>query len=144
MEFPVVSAGNTIGNCTVLEDGLYWNIYCVCKCHTGKIERLFCGSRNLGVLLPEADQLVMHRRISRASVPEIPPANGVFSLEPMPLPVPWEGELAGVKCGGFLLGEELLFPYDETKPCPCEPLFCFFEIRDGFWRIAAEKTKTAD
>lgn len=144
MEFPVISGEQIVGNCTVTEDGLYWIITCACRCRSGEIVRLYCGSRNLGVLVPERGQMMMHRRLSKASTPEVPPVNGVFSLEPMELPVPWEGELEGIHCQGFLLGQTLLFPYEKEKPCPCEPMFCFFEIRDGFWRIAAEKMKTAD
>ena len=144
MDFPVVSAGRTVGNCSVKEDNLYWELDCVCSCQNKKIDRLYCGSRNLGVLLPENDQLVLHRRISKSSVPEIPPITGVFSLEPIQGSIPWNGELAGIDCRGILLGDELLFPYEKTMPCPCEPLFCFFAIRDGFWRIPAEIVKTAD
>ena len=144
MDFPVVSAGRTVGNCSVKEDNLYWELDCICSCQIKKIERLYCGSRNLGVLLPENDRLVMKRKVSKSSAPEIPPFNGMFSLEPMQMTRPWDGKIAGIKCRGFLQGKDLLFPYDKTMPCPCEPLFCFFTIRDGYWRISAEIAKTAE
>ena len=146
MEFPVIAQGKTVGNCFLEDQGLYWQISCVCWLQSDRVERLYCCSDRVGVLMPQGRELVLNRRVSKASMPSIPPINGIFSLEPVILPQSWEGKLAGISCCGFQLGDELLFPYGAAAPCPCEPLFCFFEIRDGFWRlpayIAAELSRT--
>ena len=135
MDFPVIADGKIVGNCSLEEQGLYWQIRCTCQNYSDRVERLYCGSTKLGVLLLEETQLVLNRRVSKASMPMLPPVNGVFSLTPMEETYLWEGALAGILCSGFQAGQTLLFPYGADKPCPCEPLFCFFEIRDGFWRL---------
>lgn len=135
MEFPVVLDGVKVGNCVLEDQGLYWEINCRCRVLSDRVERLYCGGRRLGVLLPEGDRLVLRRRMSKISVPELPPQSGVLSLAPAEGPVPWKGTVLGYELEGFRLGNTILFPYDEAKPCPCEALFCFFEIRDGFWRL---------
>ena len=135
MEFPVVWNGKTVGNCVLEEAGLYWSIDCSCRLLSDRVGRLYCGPVRLGVLIREGDRLVLRRRVSKASVPQLPPRSGVLSLAPTEEPVPWQGEGLGYPMTGFRLGDTLLIPYDEAKPCPCEPLFCFFEIRDGFWQL---------
>lgn len=135
MEFPVVLEGQTVGNCCLEDLGLYWSVQCSCVVCSELVERLYCGTKRLGVLEREGDRLVLRRRVSKASMPELPPVNGVFSLRPSELPQPWEGRILDQRLSGFLVGEEVIIPYEPDKPCPCPPLFCFFEIRDGFWRI---------
>ena len=142
MEYPVIANETVVGNCTLEEDGLYWRITCRCRPRSDRVERLYCGPVKLGVLLLEENLLILKKRVSKASMPILPPESGVFSLDPMDAAVPWEGELAGVRCSGFRTGDTLLFPYDSRKPCPCEPLFCFFEIRDGFWRLRLDSKMT--
>ena len=129
MEFPVIHLGQTIGRCTVTEEGLYWRIQCECEILTDDVERLYCGGRRLGVLERRGRRLFCSRRVSKSSMPRFEEG---FSLSPNQN---WQGHLLGqwVQCQRE--GETLLFPYREAEPCPCEPLICFFEIRDGFWRL---------
>lgn len=135
MEYPIIFEGNTVGNCTLEQDGLYWQLQADCAPVSDRVERLYCGPDRLGVLLREGERFVLRRRVSRAAHPELPPVNGIFTLKPTETPVPWQGCILGIEQSGYRAGETLLFPYDEEKPCPCEPLFCFFEIKDGFWRL---------
>ena len=135
MEFPIVLDGKPVGCCTVEEQGLYWYLQAECQVLSDRVERLYCGQTRLGVLEREGDRLCLRRRLSRKAVPELPPRNGVLTLKPVQQPELWEGEVLGHKLKGLCVGKELLFPYDPNGPCPCEPLFCFFEIRDGFWRL---------
>lgn len=135
MEFPVILDEKTVGTCVLEEAGLYWMVQARCALLSDRVERLYSGIRRIGVLEREGDSLVLRRRISRSSCPELPPKNGVFSLRPMETAQPWSGAVLGQELTGFRLGDTLLFPYDASKPCPCEPLFCFFAIKDGFWRL---------
>ena len=135
MEYPVVLGDREVGSCAMEDLGLYWSLTCSCEVLSDLVERLYCGTRRLGVLERKGDRLVLHRRISKTSCPELPPANGVFSLQPMELPQSWKGEIRGCHLRGVRVGDLLLFPYSAEQPCPCEPLFCLFEISDGFWRI---------
>lgn len=135
----------TVGTCTLEEMGLYWIIQCRCKVLSDKVERLYAGERKLGVLEKEGEQLTLRRRLSKSSCPELPPVLGYLTLHPtapkMPQTeekteyAPWEGSIQGYELKGLLDGDHVLFPYEENAPCPCEPLFCFFEIRDGYWRL---------
>lgn len=132
MEFPVLSHGRAVGSCTVQEQGLYWQVDCSCRVLSDRIERLYCESRRIGVLELEDGRLTCRRRLSKSSMPELPPKSGCFSLQPF---THWQGEVAGCHVSAFRCGDILLFPYDPDKPCPCEPLICFFTIRDGFWQL---------
>ena len=133
MEFPVVHLGQTIGKCTVTDQGLYWLIECQCEILSDRVERLYYGDARLGVLEKQGKILTCRRRLSKASAPSF---SGRFSLSPDEY---WEGTLLGqqVKCRRE--GDTLLFPYETDQPCPCEPLICFFEIKDGFWRLPVRK-----
>ena len=133
MEFPVVHLGQTIGRCTVTEQGLYWVVECECEILSDRVERLYCGCDRVGVLERDGRILTCRRRISKASMPELPQA-GIFSLSPYQN---WQGQLLGQPIQCLRQGDTLLFPYMENEPCPCEPLICFFEIKDGFWRLPA-------
>ena len=135
MEYPVVHQGETVGNCIITEQGLYWYVDCTCRVLSDRIERLYCGTKRLGVLEREGENLTCRRRLSKASTPELPPKSGILTLTPEEPRTVWQGTLLGQELTGFQEGDHLLFPYDETKPCPCEPLICFFEVKDGFWRI---------
>ena len=135
MEFPIIFDGKTVGNGVLEELGLYWTVEAHCEVISDRVERLYCGTKRLGVLEREGDELTLRRRVSKAAFPELPPRSGVFSLRPTEEPQPWSGNVLGYELSGFRLGDTLLFPYDEAKPCPCEPLFCFFEIQNGFWRL---------
>lgn len=138
MEYPVVYEGCPVGSCTVVEDGLYWIVDCTCELCSGQVERLYSGSRRIDVLEQKGNRLVCRKRVSKASAPELLPASGVFSLSPERTYAPWEGSLLGQPAKGFRDRDLLLFPYSQDQPCPCEPLICFFEIRDGFWRLPAK------
>ncbi len=129
MEFPVVHLGQTIGKCKVTDQGLYWNIECECEILSDRVERLYCGDQRLGVLEKNGSVLTCRRRMSKASVPSL---SQVFSLSPQEN---WKGTLLGKPIECRRAGDMLLFPYAAHEPCPCEPLICFFEIRDGFWRL---------
>ena len=150
MEFSVLMHGRTVGTCTLEEDGLYWQLRCDCELLSDRVERLYAAERKLGVLEKEGDRLTLRRRISRASCPELPPQSGVFTLHPVKPPevepvceepelAPWEGEVQGYPLKGYIKDDHLLFPYDEKEPCPCEPLICFFEVKDGYWRLPLKK-----
>jgi len=141
MEYPIVLEGRTVGNCRVEEQGLYWSLEAVCLLLSDRVERLYSGGRRLGVLEREDDHLILRRRVSRASYPELPPVSGVFSLRPTEQAALWSGTILDQPLTGFRQGAYLLFPYDGDQPCPCEPLFCFFEIKDGFWRLPLDPEK---
>ena len=151
MELPVMMHDETVGTCTLEEMGLYWRIRCDCKLLSDRVERLYAGERSLGVLEKEGCRLTLSRRLSKSSCPELPPESGVLTLHPVkpqqpepelpesgldaPQLEPWEGEVQGYPLRGFFEDDCVLFPYDENGPCPCEPLFCFFEVKDGYWRL---------
>ena len=136
MEYSVMKDDVTVGVCTLEEMGLYWLLRCQCDILSDRVERLYAGQRRLGVLEKEADRLTLTRRLSKSSCPEIPPKSGVFTLHPVKETlVPWEGTIKGYELKGFEKEECILFPYTPDTPCPCEPLFCFFEIKDGYWQL---------
>jgi len=135
MEYPIIHQGQTVGCCTLSEQGLYWMLDCTCQILSDRVERLYCGTRRLGVLEREGDRLCCKRRLSKASTPELPPAGGFLTLEPTEAREPWSGTLLGQRVSCYREGNTLLFPYTAEEPCPCEPLICFFEVRDGFWRL---------
>lgn len=132
MEFPIISRGRTVGSCSLTEQGLYWQLDCSCEVLSDRVERLYCEGRRLGVLEREDELLTCRRRLSKASAPELPPKSGYFTLEREER---WRGRVADCFVEGLRQGDTLLFPYDPQQPCPCEPLICFFEIKDGFWRL---------
>lgn len=153
MELPVMMHDEIVGTCDLEELGLYWNLNCKCKIISDRVERLYVGEKKLGVLEKMDDCLCVKRMLSKASCPELPPQRGYFTLHPEIPEVPmeeecqvketeqlqedelWEGEILGYWLKGKRVGDTLLFPYDEAQPCPCEALMCFFEVRDGFWRL---------
>jgi len=144
MEFPVTLDGRAVGSCIVEEQGLYWYLDCSCEVVSDRVERLYCGTVRLGVLLLEEDRFVLRRRLSKSTFPQLPPKSGVFSLKPQEEPVPWEGTVFGWPLSGFRLGDTLLISYEAESPCPCESLFCFFEIKDGFWRLPLTGLETEE
>ena len=136
LQFPVLDGGKTVGQCTLLEDGLYWQIRCRCEEMMGVV-RLYAGSRCVGVPEPAEGGLVLQRRVSRSGWPELPPKSGCFTLSPME---PWQGKAAGLSMpAGFCQkdGEmtTVRFPFSPDLPCPAMPLLCFFTLRDGFWQL---------
>lgn len=142
MEYPVIVKEETIGSCRLEQQGLYWELDCTCTYHSGQVERLYCGTRKIGVLEPRGDQLRLQRKLAQSAWPELPPQSGVFSLEPLARPEPWKGDVLGFPLEGIRVGNHLLFPYDPQKPCPCEPLFCFFSVEDGFWKLPLPPTES--
>ena len=141
MDLPIILNGKTVGNCCLEARGLYWYIDARCEVLSDRVERLYCGPRRLGVLEREGDVLTLHRQVSRSAFPELPPKNGTLSLRPAEETTLWTGKVLVWELTGFRQGDVLLFPYREDQPCPCEPLFCFFEIRDGFWRLPLQEKK---
>ena len=135
MDIPIILEGKTVGNCVLEERGLYWYLEAACMLLTDRVERLYCGACRLGVLEREGNILTLRRRLSKSAYPELPPVSGVLSLRPVEEVEPWTGTIFGYELTGFRVGQTLLFPYEAEKPCPCEPLFCFFEIKDGFWKL---------
>jgi len=146
MELSVMMHDKNVGTCTLEEKGLYWRIRCDCQLLSDRVERLYVGERSLGVLEKEGDRLTLSRRLSKTSCPELPPESGVLTLHPVKPPEPepekeethlepWEGSIHGYELKGYRKDEYILFPYDENTPCPCEPLFCFFEVKDGYWQL---------
>ena len=144
MELPIIFDEKTVGNCHLEEQGLYWYLEATCEVLSDRVERLYCGCRRLGVLEREGEHLCLRRRISKQSYPELPPTNGILSLRPVAPAEPWSGLVLGQQLHGFRRKDLLLFPYDREKPCPCEPLFCFFEIQNGFWQIPCAVVEQAD
>ena len=139
MKYPVIYDGQEIGSCQLTEEGLYWSLECTCTVISDKVERIYCGTRRMGVLEREGDRLRCRRRLSRASTPELPPMSGVFTLVPVEPYRPWRGQILGKEISGFRDENFLLFPYDPGQPCPCEPLICFFAIKDNFWRLPIQE-----
>ncbi len=135
MVYPVMHNGKEIGACTVSEQGLYWVLECRCRFRSERVERLYSGTTRLAVLEQQGERLVCSRRLSKRSFPDLPPRSGSFSLVPVETHMPWTGSLLGRPCEGFRKGDTLLFPYDAGQPCPCEPLICFFSVKDGFWQL---------
>lgn len=152
MELPVMMYDENVGICSLEEVGLYWRIRCDCKVLSDRVERLYAGERKLGVLEKEGNRLTLNRRVSKSSCPELPPDSGILTLHPVSHSVPeqeaeceperqlepWEGSIQGYDLKGYRQDDMILFPYDENAPCPCEPLFCFFEVKDGYWRLPLE------
>lgn len=143
MEYPVIVKEKTVGSCVLEEQGLYWVVRCSCAYPSEQVERLYCGDRKVGVLEPDGDRLTLCKKLSRSAWPELPPSSGAFSLTPSAQPLPWKGEVLEIALEGLRRGDALLFPYDPRRPCPCEPLFCFFTIEDGFWKLPLTKKDTA-
>ena len=140
MELPVKNYDETVGTCVLEDLGLYWRIRCQCKLFSDRVERLYAGERNLGVLEKEGNCLTLSRRLSKSSCPELPPQSGELTLHPVkpqkePQLEPWEGTVQGYLLKGYRKDDWVLFPYKEDEPCPCEPLFCFFEVKDGYWKL---------
>lgn len=135
MEFPVVLDGTQVGRCELYEEGLYWRVKCETEILSDRVERLYCGTARLGVLEKENNALVLRRRLSRAAYPMLPPKSGVLTLRPVEQPVAWEGYVLDQYLRGFRREDTIVFPYDPNGPCPCEPLICFFSIKDGFWQL---------
>lgn len=131
MEFPIVHLGQTVGRCTLKDEGLYWQMHCECQILSDRVERLYLGQQRMGVLERNGNRLTCSKRISKASVPELSKA-GAFSLSPYDV---WNGRLLDVPVRCLKQNDKLLFPYREEEPCPCEQLICFFEIKDGFWQL---------
>lgn len=140
MEYPVIHEGKTVGTCKLEEQGLYWGVQCSCEVFSRQIERLYCGTKSVGVLLWENGRLTLRRRLARSAWPELPPTSGILTTAPAETPELWSGTVLGHDLSGYRKGDHLLFPYDPSAPCPCEPLLCFFEIRDGFWQLPLEPT----
>lgn len=137
MDYPVLHHGNSVGNCSISDLGLYWELECVCSVCSDQVERIYSGMKRIGVLERQGDRLYCRRRVSKSSCPELPPKSGRLTLSPQPDREPWKGTLLGQPMEGYRENEMLLFPYAPDQPCPCEMLICFFEIRDGFWRLPA-------
>lgn len=129
MEFPVVHLGQTVGRCTVRDDGLYWQLECECQILSDRVERLYWGQERMGVLERNGGRLICNRRIAKSSVPEL---SAGFSLSPCDV---WSGRLLDTPVQCIKQGDTLLFPYRPEEPCPCEPLICFFEVKDGYWQL---------
>lgn len=147
MDLPVKLHNVIVGKCSLEEKGLYWSLQCRCELVSDKVERLYVGEKKLGVLEKDGDTLFVKRMVSKSSYPELPPQRGYLTLHPQTEEMienetkqTWEGDIMGNHLVGIRDGDEVLFPYDPTQPCPCEPLVCFFEIRDGFWRIPIKQT----
>lgn len=154
MELPVMMYDETVGTCSLEEVGLYWRIRCDCRVLSDRVERLYAGERRLGVLEKENGRLTLSRRISKSSCPELPPVSGVLTLHPVKREEPaskpeelqlepWEGTVQGYPLKGFFKDGSILFPYDENEPCPCEALFCFFQVKDGYWCLPLEVEEKA-
>ena len=139
MDLPIVLDEKTVGNCTLLEQGLYWSVEASCVLLSDRVERLYCGNRRLGVLERNGNRLYLKRLVSKSSFPELPPQSGALSLRPAETAVPWRGSILGCDLNGFLLGDSVWIPYEADSPCPCEPLFCFCEIKNGFWKLPLMK-----
>jgi len=137
MDYPVYLNENNVGTCTLEKMGLYWKLQCSCMVISDRVERLYCGERRLGVLDKEGDRLTLRRMISVSSCPELPPKSGRLTLYPEKEQImePWEGEILGYVLKGYKDADTVLIPYSDSEPCPCEPLMCYFEIKDGYWRI---------
>jgi len=135
LEYPVIADGISVGTCQIEDLGLYWEVRCNCRCISDRVERLYCGKKVIGVLLLDEGRLVLRRRLSKVSVPELPPQNGLFSLRALPDVAQWSGSVFGHDLDGIKVEDDLCFPYYSDQPCPCEPLICFFKIDNGFWKL---------
>lgn len=141
MELTVLEEGRRIGVCSVEEMGLYWSIVCRCQRRSDRVERLYCGMRSLGVLEWDGETLSLNRRLSKASVPEFPPPDGILTLTP-----PWQGNIWDCPLPpGQQMEGKIWYPASEASAFPCMPLFCFFclEERQGrrYWTIPKEAEK---
>lgn len=141
MELTVIHEEKSIGLCRVEDLGLYWDIACRCRRLSDRVERLYCGTRSLGVLEREGEALRLHRRVSKASLPDFPPENGKLSLLPL-----WQGRIFDCTLpAGQLLDGKVWYPASPDREFPCMPLFCFFhmEQRQGrrYWTIPIEIEK---
>lgn len=137
MEFDVLSEGRTVGKCTLQEQGLYWELSCLCEGEFSQIRRLYWNGRCLGVLEQNGKELTLQRRFSKASAPELPHCGRLPTLEPEQQ---WQGKVLDCQVPSCLrtwkeTGSVLSFPFSGDSPCPCLPLLCFFEVKDGQWLL---------
>lgn len=141
MKWNVVSENRTVGWCELQEDGLYWKLHCSCQAVSDHIQRLYWNGRCLGVLERQGELLVLQRRFSKASAPDLPPENRLPTLEPEER---WRGNVMDCQVPDCVrtwknYGSLLSFPFSDTSPCPCPPLVCFLTVRDGFWLMKLDE-----
>lgn len=71
MELIIYRRGKAAGTLRIEDDGLYRNLYGRIA-PSREILRLYLGGERFGVFIPDASGLILRRRVSRASLPELP------------------------------------------------------------------------
>ena len=99
-KFSIWACGNIIGDATVVRQGLYYNIHCICREATGRAIRVHvrCGDRyvDLGICIP---------------------MEGYFGLRTkVPVKRLGEGEFQFTADGQEKIGLALFYPVDPNKP----------------------------
>lgn len=79
----------------------------------------------LGVLMPEGEDCVLHKRISARTFCFTEETEISFEKNGW---VPFSGEILGMRVEGAKKnGERIAFSYEAEKPVPVLPLFCFLK-----------------
>ena len=150
-KFPLIWAGNPVGELTVEREALY--TWFTARCHLPE-EGLWCawvvgaeGELRLGILEPNGEEASIRRRFSDHMTGPIgrlirgearPAMEEGSSWEAAEFPerlfrTPWlRRQLQGVK--GAMTRREaetrhLAVPYDPHKPFPLAPMFCLASVR---------------
>lgn len=132
--YDVFQDGRAVGSAEVQSDGLYWSVRVRCAPLQGivrvRAENIMQGL-TIGVLTPQADSLMLTRKIARSSFAFFPDTCLTLDSEPR-----WQNftqRAAGWPLDGARVcradgGATVLVPAQEAKPFVCMPLFCFFRL----------------
>jgi len=136
MELNVYARGNVVGTCTIEDQGLYWTVHCICRKYTAQPVRLYGAGCNLGIIEPQRDHLVLHRKVSKSGLPGFPPKTECV-LRPV---TETTVEVCGIRLSGDVADEEcgtnLYIPFENDQTHPCISLMCFWYLRNGFWVLS--------
>ena len=140
MEFHVYSQEREVGQCDVLDDGLYWRVEARCRQERDIPMRLFGGGQMLGVPEREGEWWTLRRRISKKMAADFSETRARFYLLPAQMRVVC---VFGFEMHGYLEDrgdhQVLRMAFSAEEAHPCMPLFCFFRIRDGFWEMVLDE-----
>lgn len=120
-EIPVYEGNNEAGTLYISKQGLYYHLDCSLHNQTSRVLRLYLmdgfETVPVGVLMPEAESLTLHEKVSVRTFPLSKVTAAVAAWVPQPGLLPWRGEVDGILVTGWLQKEQtgfkLLLPTDE-------------------------------
>lgn len=133
MDLNVYARGNAVGTCSVSDQGLYWNVHCVCKRYAPYPVRLLGAGFNLGVAEIQGESLVFRRKLSKSSVPGFPSSDGCVLVPVYPARMDVCGYCLEADVEKTSCGTRIFIPFVNNGTNPCMPLMCFWHIKDCFW-----------